>query len=250
MNKLMQEMLGKTDLEIDTNVDIVFAIDGTGSMKPLIEKVKKLTLSFREDLEKGLKKKKRVIKNLRIKVIVFRDYYVDGKDAMVESKFFILPEQKQEFYDFVSRIEAKGGGDEPENGLEALGLALNSDFVEEGDKKRHVIVLFTDASAHKLEKATEKGVPTNYPSNMFKNLKELYEVWGTGQRALGADTKSGTQMENDAKRLVLFAPAVYPWGELEYDLENTIRKDLNKGEGGRDLDLEDVIELVASSIAK
>ena len=228
MDGLFQEMLGASNVDIDTNVDIVFAIDATESMQPLIDKVKSLTLSFREELEKGLKENRRIIKNLRIKVIVFRDYYVDDKYAMEESRFFILPEEKQEFYNFVSKIKAGGGGDEPESGLEALALALRSDFVKDGDKKRHVIVLFTDASAHPLEQQ-EDGVPSNYPSNMFKNL--------------------GVQMAKDAKRLVLFAPSMYPWGEMEYQLENTIRKDMDKGNGGRDLELDDVIALIANSIA-
>lgn len=175
MDGLFQEMLGASNVDIDTNVDIVFAIDATESMQPLIDKVKSLTLSFREELEKGLKENRRIIKNLRIKVIVFRDYYVDDKYAMEESRFFILPEEKQEFYNFVSKIKAGGGGDEPESGLEALALALRSDFVKDGDKKRHVIVLFTDASAHPLEQQ-EDGVPSNYPSNMFKNLGDLYEA--------------------------------------------------------------------------
>lgn len=97
MDGLFQEMLGASNVDIDTNVDIVFAIDATESMQPLIDKVKSLTLSFREELEKGLKENRRIIKNLRIKVIVFRDYYVDDKYAMEESRFFILPEEKQEF---------------------------------------------------------------------------------------------------------------------------------------------------------
>ena len=75
MDGLFQEMLGASNVDIDTNVDIVFAIDATESMQPLIDKVKSLTLSFREELEKGLKENRRIIKNLRIKVIVFRDYY-------------------------------------------------------------------------------------------------------------------------------------------------------------------------------
>ena len=57
------------------------------------------------------------------------------------------------------------------------------------------------------------------------------------------------QMAKDAKRLVLFAPSMYPWGELEYELENTIRQDMDKGNGGRDLELDDVIALIANSIA-
>lgn len=248
-NATVQDMLGQSfkDAAVDTNVDIVFAIDGTGSMQPLIDKVKALTLTFREELEVGLAEKKRKIHNLRIKVIVFRDYYVDGNDAMLESRYFILPEENKDFHDFVAGIWAGGGGDEPESGLEALALALRSDFVQEGEKKRHVIVLFTDASAHPYEQQLD-GVPANYPANMFKNLQELCQVWGSGQDYLGGSAKIA-QMNKEAKRLVLFAPSVYPWNELEADLENVIRKDLNSGDGGKDLDLTDVIALVANSIA-
>lgn len=248
MTSLYQDMLGAANLMIDTNVDIVFVIDATESMQPLIDKVKKLTLSFREELEKGLEKNRRKINNLRIKVIVFRDYYVDDRYAMEESRFFILPEEKQDFYDFVSEIRAGGGGDEPESGLEALALALRSDFVKEGDKKRHVIVLFTDASAHAFEQQKD-GVPGNYPKRMFENLGDLYQAWGTEQDALGASPGFMVPMMHSAKRLVLFAPSLYPWNELEVDLENVIRKDMDKGNGGRDLDLDDVIALISNSIA-
>lgn len=247
MDSLYQDMLGNNRM-IDTNVDIVFVIDATESMQPLIDKVKSLTLSFREELEKGLENNRRKIKNLRIKVIVFRDYYVDDKYAMEESRFFILPEEKQAFYNFVSKIRAGGGGDEPESGLEALALALRSDFVKEGEKKRHIIVLFTDASAHEYEQQTD-GVPDNYPPKMFRNLGDLYQTWGTGQDALGVSSDYPAQMSKEAKRMVLFAPSLYPWNEIEIDLENVIRKDMDKGNGGRDLDLEDVIALVANSIA-
>lgn len=245
----LQDMLGSMKLSaVDTNVDIVFVIDATESMQPLIDKVKSLTLSFREELEKELEINGRKIHNLRVKVIVFRDYYVDGACAMQESDFFILPEQKQDFYNFVSKIRAAGGGDEPESGLEALALALRSGFVKEGGKKRHIIVLFTDASAHKLEQQRD-GVPDNYPARMFGNLSELKQAWGTGQDSLGVSSGSSTQMLRSAKRLVLFAPALYPWYDIEQEFENTVRQDMNKGKGGLDLELNIVMALLANSVA-
>ena len=175
-------------------------------------------------------------------------YFIDCYNLPVSGRFFILPDEKQDFYNFVSKIKAGGGGDEPESGLEALALALRSNFVKDGDKKRHVIVLFTDASAHPFEQQKD-GVPSNYPTNMFKDLGDLYETWGMGQDYLGSTRNLGDQMAKDAKRLVLFAPSMYPWGEMEYELENTIRKDMDKGNGGRDLELDDVIALIANSIA-
>ena len=129
-------------------MDIVFVIDATRSMEPLIEKVKNATLVFHDGLAEALRENKRIIRNLRARVIWFRDFYFDGKYAYGESPFFLLPEEKEAFHDFVASIEAKGGYDAPESALEALTLAMRSDFVQEGDKKRHVIVLFTDEEAH------------------------------------------------------------------------------------------------------
>ena len=86
----MQDALGvmaDNNNDLSTYVDIVFVIDGTGSMQPLINKVKTLALSLHEKLEEGLRENKRRIDNLRAKVIVFRDYYVDGNAAMEESVF-------------------------------------------------------------------------------------------------------------------------------------------------------------------
>lgn len=249
MGSFEQEMLGcgmNGMISIDTNVDIVFVIDATGSMQPLIDKVKSLTLSFRGELEAGLAKNRRRISALRIKVIVFRDYYVDDRYAMQESRFFVLPEEAEDFHRFVSEIKAGGGGDEPESSLEALALAMRSDFVTEGDKRRHVIVLFTDASAHRLEQS-ENGVPENYPKDMFRSLGELYRVWGSGQDNLAG--RAPRKMDREAKRLVLFAPKLYPWHEMSEDLENVLRCDLSVGAGGSDLDLSDVIALIANSIA-
>ena len=258
MDGLFQEMLGASNVDIDTNVDIVFAIDATESMQPLIDKVKSLTLSFREELEKGLKENRRIIKNLRIKVIVFRDYYVDDKYAMEESQFFILPEEKQEFYNFVSQIKAGGGGDEPESGLEALALALRSDFVKDGDKNRHLIVLFTDAAAHPFEdydeltaEAAKKGCkPTMYPKNMPKNISEFYNAWegnAMNQDALGCDGEN-TKLDADGRRIVLFAPNDYPWCDMEVNLSHVIRKDIEAGQGGSELEMNEVYTLIAYSM--
>ena len=173
----MQEMLGSMgegEEGIATNVDIVFVIDATRSMQTTIDMVKESALSFQDKLYDFMDEAKRSINNLRIKVVWFRDFYYDGNYAYDESKFFELPEEKEEFRDFVNGIHEAGGGDDPESGLEALTMAMRSDFVQEGEKKRHIIVLFTDAAAHPFEdydeltaEAAKKGCkPTMYPKNL------------------------------------------------------------------------------------
>lgn len=243
----IQEMLGRsTSADINVNVDIVFAIDATNSMEPLIEAVKHLTLNFKDVVSAGLKGKRRIINQLRTKVIVFRDYYVDENDAMQESRFFILPEENKEFRDFVSGIKCGGGGDEPESGLEALALAMQSDWVQDGDKQRHIICLFSDAPAHPLEQQRD-GIPDCYPKGMFKSINDLYYAWGGWQTSL-YNAANTTQMDPSAKRLILFAPETSPWVEMSNDLDNTWRVGMKKNNGGRDLDPKEVVKSICESV--
>jgi len=256
----MQDMLGMgMDEGIETNVDIVFVIDATRSMEKMIETVKNATLTFQDELYEALKENKRIIKNLRVKVTWFRDFYFDGQYAYGESKFFELPEEKEEFHDFVAGIQAAGGYDDPESALEALTLAMRSDFTQEGERKRHIIVLFTDEEAHKfeeydslVEKAAELNCkPEMYPENMPADLGEFYNAWqgnAMHQDALGSGAQ-GTKLDLTGRRLVICAPDAYPWTDMEIDLENILRVNLEKGGSGEDLDMSNVYPMIAMSMA-
>ena len=102
-------------------------IDATGSMGHLIEEVKSAALTFHDKLQTKCSAKQKKIGQLRVKVIIFRDYWADPQEmAMIESEFFDLETQGSDFENFVRKIKESGGGDEPENGLEALALALQS----------------------------------------------------------------------------------------------------------------------------
>ena len=99
-------------------------------------------------------------------------------------------------------IEADGGGDIPEDGLEALAYAIRSPWEKKGIKKRHVVVLWTDAPPHEL--GFGKSAP-NYPANMAKDFGELTLWWG--------DAANPGYMDQRAKRLMMFAPAEYKDGD-------------------------------------
>ncbi len=92
-------------------VDLVMCIDATGSMGHLIEAVKSSALEFHGKLESVMKEKQKVIDQLRVRVIVFRDYWADSPSlAMQCSEFFNLRTQSSDFASFVSDIKATGGG--------------------------------------------------------------------------------------------------------------------------------------------
>src|ERR1035438_1025802 len=122
-------------------VDIAFCIDCTGSMSPIIDKVKDAALRFHDDLSSVMNEKSKSIDNLRVRVIAFRDYWADGSQAMLKSGFFNLPGEREKVLKFVKGCVATGGGDEPENGLEALALAIRSDWAKTSAKQRHLVVV-------------------------------------------------------------------------------------------------------------
>ncbi len=244
---IIQDALGG----VTTYVDIVFCIDVTASMAPIINTVKNLTLDLYDDLITNMREKNnRIVKQLRVKVIAFRDYYCDGPYAMEESKFFTLPAQKNEFKNFVSSLEAKGGGDEPENALEAMALAMKSDWVKvtnpNTEKARNVVVIFTDASAHPLEKSAD-GVSEHYPSDMLKSYTELYEAW-CGQGSC-MDNQASYTMNKMAERLVVFAPEdAYPWSEMAEEIDYAAVIPISAAEGGAELGRDTIIATISGSM--
>ena len=221
---------------IQYNVDIVLCIDATGSMTGIIDKVKMGALKFKDDLTRSMEEKGKSIHRLRVKVIPYRDYYCDGDKSMSESAFFVLPGEASEFASFVNGIKADGGGDEPENGLEAIALAMNSAW-EKGDKFRQIVVVWTDASAHPLEK-NAGSKPSNYPTDIPKNFDELTDLW----------EEQGGPMNASAKRLIIYSPDAYPWTDISTHWENTIHYASKAGEGMAEVDYESIIDAVANSV--
>lgn len=214
-------------------VDLVMCIDGTGSMGHLIEQVKSSALQFYDRLEAKMAEKQKNIDQLRAKVIVFRDYWADSSDLVMQiSDFYNLRTQASDFAEFVSKIYATGGGDEPENGLEALALALQSDWEksQEFSKQRYVVVLYTDASAHSLEKGSK---PSYYPQEIPNTFDDLTDYWH--------------DMSVASKRLLLFAPDASPWNVME-SWENTIYFSSKAGQGLEEFEMEEILNVIANSI--
>ena len=135
------------------------------------------------------------------------------------------------------------GGDEPEDGLEAFAYAIKSKWYHEEEnqsglvKKRHVIVVWTDASTHEL--GYGKGEP-NYPKNMAKDMKELTEWWG--------DEQNPGCMDQYAKRLVLFTPDEPGWSFIAKNWDKTIFYPSVAGEGLSEVDYGTIINVVTNTI--
>jgi hypothetical protein len=220
------------------NIDVVFCIDGTGSMSPCIESVKSNALRFHKEFIKAMTDAGAEMDSMRVKIVVFRDYKDDGEDAMQISPFYELPSDDSDFAKYIASITATGGGDEPENGLEALYLAMNSDFTTK-PKDRQVIVLFTDADA--LPLGERKG-ESHYPADMV-DLATFKEIWA----CTDSSQDSKRKLQEKLKRLVMFAPAGTTYEGLKKALNRSVFEPVNMGAGLKDIDFKDIIKIIAAS---
>ena len=217
-------------------VDIVMCIDDTGSMSPIIDEVKNNAMSFYQKFVDSMEENDKEVSELRIKVIVFRDYICDS-EPMVESDFFVLPRQNVAFRDFVSGIEACGGGDGPENALEAIALALKSNWTTSGSKRRHAILVFTDAPALPMG---ERADSPNYPTGLPKNIAQLGAWWE------GTDQSLGSTYQKKAGRLVAFVPNAEPWTDITA-WNRYWPAFSSAGTGLNDVDIQAAIDLLVGS---
>lgn len=140
--------------------DIVFCIDISGSMKPLME-----GLSNSLDIFIKKIKEENILKDVRIKLVTFSDLVKDtdpkhafnmnrpyhnlldevGHNAIIESMEDI-------------KNEVEGGDDDPESSLDAIYRVATSCFDRPYTERTRIIILFTDAEARdKLDESTGAG---------------------------------------------------------------------------------------------
>lgn len=223
---------------MDYTVDMVFCIDATGSMEDvsgsqekIINMVKKNALNFYSDLNQAMSLKRKAVRQLRVRVVAFRDYLADGENAMLVTDFFMLPQQAQEFEACINSITADGGGDIPEDGLEALAYAIKSKWSNETAKKRHIIVVWTDAATHDLGFGRSSA---HYPNGMPKDMSTLNDWWD--------------EMNENSKRLILFAPNERSWDYISSQWDNVVHYPSVAGNGLAERSYGEILDAIANSV--
>ena len=194
---------------MDYGVDLVFCIDAPMSMDHILDTVKNNALNFYQDFKAEMDRKHKRVAALRIRIVAFRDYYYDREKAMLVTGFFNLPEQAEEFRACINSIKADGGGDDPEDGLEAHELGFG------------------------------KAAP-NYPRGMAKDFNELTAWWGS-KSCPGV-------MDESAKRLIIFAPDKPGWNTISDNWNNVIQYESEAGSGLEDCDYEQILSAICNSI--
>lgn len=239
LNDTFQGRFGNLGYQYD--VDIVLCIDATKSMLPVIQMVKDNAIRLPVDFLAEAQASQKKVDNFRMKVLLFRDYMADGEYAMETTDFMTMPEQKELFNEIVGGIIADGGGDEPEDGLEALAYAMASDWQApaQNKKRRQIIVVWTDASTHKLGYGRESE---HYDPDLPTDFETLTDWWGDDE-----DSDSA-KMDYNSKRLLLFAPKAAYWTNINENWDNVIFIPTKAGEGLKEHQYDTIIKLLVGSI--
>lgn len=226
-----------SNYKLKYGVDLVFCIDTTMSMDHILDIVKSNALNFYNDFQKKMQEKNKYVETLRVRIVAFRDYYYDREKAMMVTNFFELPAQAAEFEATVKSMVADGGGDDPEDGLEALAYAMKSKWNTQAQKKRHVIVVWSDDATHDLGFGK---IADNYPKGMAKDFNELTEWWGS-EECPGV-------MDEKAKRLLMFTPAMDSWTKIRDNWNQVIHYESEAGDGLKDIEYMQVLDVITQSI--
>lgn len=187
-------------------IDVVICIDATGSMGDIMDKVKAKAMLFLRKIPIEMECDCKEVDQLRVKVIAFRNYEI-SEEPMKESRFFTVitnsnncSEEEKELQDYLSGIESKDDGSGSANALEALAMAIKSDWNRAGQFRRHIILMFTNTPTSELESCADK---TCYPAGLPGSLEELREWWESDQF-----------IERRRERLFVFVPEAEPWGDM------------------------------------
>ena len=132
-------------------VDIIFVIDTSGSMGPVISKIGKNIAGFIDSLNPA------DIKDWRVRVFSFGDLETDTPDiALNVNRPWTQDPQEivNQLVECIENVKKQGGGDEPESSLDALYLSAKDGFDSSWTERTRAIVLFTDATPKKIVKET------------------------------------------------------------------------------------------------
>ena len=235
------------------HIDIVLCIDVTADMGPVLDVVKEKVRNVAHDLKDKFAAKGKIVNTLRIRTIAFRDLANDA-DAMQASEFFVVEPNNDlpKLESFINGLSASGGGDEPESALEALAIAIMSDWTHAGDRQRHIIVMFTNASAHKLESRVGE-VPAPFKDQVPASLDELTLRWEGNPPSYRLKINQlvlnqSIRLKKHSRRLLVFGPDAYPWNIIGDSWGQTVWLPSQAGKGLEDVEYSTIFDTIANGI--
>jgi hypothetical protein len=176
-------------------VDVVFVLDVTESMQPYIDAVKQNIINFANELASNNR-------DYRLGLVTFEDYVVSAApDCNCEYRNQLTSNVNQ-FIGWVGSLHAGGGGDIPEDQLDALDYASKLPFRPQA---QGIVIIVTDA-------------PPHHDGDGSENTEHDQAFWDHHQRGVEVTNLTGDKVAATMQRngLTLYAVAPPPFIAPEY----------------------------------
>lgn len=220
-------------------------IDVCSSMNEVIERINFLfSKSFWNDYSEALTAASKIVTSTRIKIITFGCTLDDNKKAVNVSRWYNIDNQstlEPEYFSSrlkrIKCIRTTGAS----RALEALSIAIKQDWIQEGKRRRHIVCMITN----------NQSLPLNDPifdSNKneiatLHSIGDLSELWMASYTQLN----DRVLLHQPAKRLVIFAPKVYPWSDIYETWDQVIYNPIKQSELCL-ITMDDIINSIVGSV--
>ena len=176
-------------------VDIVFVMDVTESMQPYIDAIKQNMINFAHDLASNNR-------DYRLGLVTFEDYVVSKYPDCNCPYQKTMTSNVNQFIDWVGTLHASGGGDIPEDQLDALAYASSFPFRPQA---QGIIIIITDA-------------PPHHKGDGSANTQHDQAFWDHHQKGQDVTDLTGSDVAAMMKRngLTLYAVVPPPFIAPEY----------------------------------
>ena len=215
-------------------VDLAFCIDRAARMRSVLDATANIASSLPARLQERMAVKNKAIRQLRVRFVMF-SAPGNARVPVDSTRFYLLPQEADEFTRLVGHLTVPvGSGDGPSLALDALAMAVASPWDRQHDKRRHIVVLWTNWASVPL--GTAPAIFGDAP----RTMDDLNAMWG--------DEVDEGLMEFAAKRLLVFGPDLFPWSDISELFENCIwvKSEAGVGMTGADFDL--VFDQIAGSV--
>jgi len=176
-------------------VDLVFVMDVTESMQPYIDAIKQNMVNFAHDLASNNR-------DYRLGLVTFEDYVVSKYPDCNCPYQKTMTSDVNQFIKWVGTLHASGGGDIPEDQLDALAYASSFPFRPQA---QGIIIIITDA-------------PPHHKGDGSANTQHDQGFWDHHQKGQDVTDLTGSDVATMMKRngLTLYAVVPPPFIAPEY----------------------------------
>lgn len=144
------------------------------------------------------------------------------------SNYFALPYDQKDFIQYLCNVCSEDVSNNLPFSLEGLNDAIiSNDWIQKGDYRRHVIILFSQNNSSPLLKYIHNGQMA-IETKLESSYNDVINNWNNAEKIQYTLHAASGYRFDSSKRLILITPSEYPWTKMECEFEYFWREDFDK----------------------